>query len=96
MAFRARAAGGARNRRIDGHAPAVFEAAPQLVARHEWTADAVLVDAAFREPVDVGAAHADRAHPDEQLARSRARAVLVLQSQVGRPVKSRDPHGRQA
>ena len=75
MALTAEVAALARDRRVDGDAAARQRAglddARELVPDHERRGEAAVADPALLEPVQVGAADADRLHPHQALARAR-------------------------
>ena len=97
MALAAQVAALARDRRVDGHAPAgqrpLLHDARELVPDHERRGQPRVADRALLEPVQVGAADADGLHADEALPRFRSRRRLVAQPHVAHAVEARDPHG---
>jgi hypothetical protein len=85
-------AGLARNRRIDGHPPAVVGHSRELVAQHERPRDGGLADRSLAEPMKVRAAESNRPDAHEGFARLRLRPLLFVQPQVSFPVEPQGTH----
>ena len=92
MAVAAERAGLARDGRVDRDPPSVLRDPRELVAEHERSREPRLADPALAEPVQVGAAEADRGDAHERLAVARLRALFLVQAQVARRVQAQRAH----
>ena len=98
VALAAPLAGPARNRGIDRDsrraARSRLDDSGELVAEDQRAVQPGVADPALTEPVQVRPAQTDGRHSDEALTRSRHGPFLVVQPDVPRSVKARDPHRR--
>ncbi len=89
--------GAARVRGVDGHEPArqppVLDAGHELMAEHQRPLQHRVADAAVHHPVPVRPAQADRAHPEQRLARAGIgdRFLMEPESSIGMQPECQHP-----
>jgi hypothetical protein len=94
VAFEAEVASEARDGGVQGHAPSVVGDPGTLVAEDEGPDERDLADPSLGEPVEVGAAEADRGDPHQRLAFARLWPLLLVQAHVAFPVEAEATHYR--